>query len=366
MDTRNVSSRTNRITLVSLAIVIAILLFGCGRQSESNKESAAPQQGSPLLLTGAGSTFAYPLYSKWFDEYRKVEPGLQFNYQSIGSGGGIQMMIAGTVDFGGTDSPMKDEQMAEFLAKRGANVIHFPVALGAVVPTYNLPAVTQELTFTPAVLAGIYLGRITKWNDPALAAANPGLQLPAEGIIIVHRSDGSGTSFVWTDYLSKVSPAWKTKVGAGPSVSWPVGAGAKGNEGVAGLVKQTEGAIGYVEFLYAIQNQLAYGKVVNRNGEAIRADLASVTAAASGTASTMPEDFRVSITNAPGAAAYPISSYTWMMLPDKISDPQKRRALVGVLGWALTTGQALLGPLSYAPVAPEVIAKEQEVLKRIQ
>ena len=353
----------NPTAICGLAIILIAAAVGCGKQSAQHG-SATPQQGT-VRLTGAGSSFAYPLYTKWFAEYRKVAPDAEYNYQSIGSGAGIEQMIAGTIDFGGTDSPMTDAQMAEFKTKRGAEVLHFPVALGAIVPTTNLPGVSAELTFTPQILAGIFLGKITKWNDPAIVAANRAVRLPAADIIVVHRSDGSGTTFVWVDYLSKVSPEWKSKVGAANSVNWPVGVGGKGNEGVAGVVRQTPNAIGYVELIYAIQNQLSYGKVVNQGGEAVRADLTSVTAAASGTAATMPNDFRVSITNAPGKGAYPISSYTWMLLPNKFTDPAKRQALVSFLGWALTSGQDLLGPLSYARLAPEVVAKEQEALKTI-
>ncbi|HTM57110.1 MAG TPA: phosphate ABC transporter substrate-binding protein PstS [Candidatus Udaeobacter sp.] len=347
----------------SLALVLMVALSGCGGQQKPQGGTSAA--GGTLVLTGAGSTFAYPLYSKWFDEYRKVAPNLQCNYQAIGSGAGIEQMIAGTIDFGGTDSPMTDAQMAEFKTKRGAGVLHFPVALGAVVPTTNLPGVNAELTFKPEILAGIYLGTITKWNDPALTAANPGVKLPATDIVVVHRSDGSGTTFVWSDYLSKVSPAWKSKIGSANSLSWPAGIGAKGNDGVAGTVRQTPNSIGYVELIYAIQNNLSYGKVVNQGKEAIRADLASVTAAAAGTASSMPADFRVSITNAPGKGAYPISTYTWMLLPDTFADSAKKQALVGFLGWALTSGQEMLAPLSYARLAPEVIAKEQAALQQI-
>jgi phosphate transport system substrate-binding protein len=360
--------RTSRIrasiwTSSTFVLACAIAVAGCGG-SPSDKGSTS---SSPAVsVTGAGSSFAYPLYSKWFAEYRKVDPNIQFDYQSIGSGAGIQQMIAGTIDFGGTDSPMSNDQMADFKTKRGANVLHFPVALGAVVATTNIPGVIAQLTFTPQVLADIFLGKITKWNDPALVAANPGVTLPPNPIVVVHRSDGSGTSFVWTDYLSKVSGEWKSKVGAATSVSWPAGVGGKGNEGVAGLVKQTPNSIGYVELIYALQTQLSYGRVKNRLGEAVQADLASVTAAAAGTAADMPDDFRVSITDAAGTGAYPISSYTWMLVPDRFTDPARKAAVVKFLGWALTTGQDLLEPLSYAKLAPAVVTKEQAAVAKIQ
>jgi phosphate transport system substrate-binding protein len=319
-----------------------------------------------LSLTGAGATFPYPMYSKWFSDYHKMHGDIEINYQSIGSGGGIKQVTEGTVDFGATDGPMNDEQLAEFKTKRGCDVLHFPTVMGAVVPTYNIPGVTGELNFTPEALAGIFLGKITKWNDPAIASANAGVKLPNSDVVVVHRSDGSGTTFIWVDFLAKVSPEWKTKVGVKTSVNWPVGLGGKGNEGVAGQVKQTENSIGYVELIYAVQNKMSYGKVKNPDGAFVKADLASVTAAAAGAAANMPEDFRVSITNAPGKAAYPISSFTWLLVPNKIQDPAKRKAVTGFLTWMLGPGQTQGAALSYAPLPKAVVAKEVKAISKIQ
>lgn len=313
-------------------------------------------------VTGAGATFPYPMYSKWFDEYHKVRADVQINYQSIGSGGGIRQVTEGTVDFGASDGPMTDDQLAAFRTKRGGGILHLPTVLGAVVPVYNLPAVSGALRFTPEALAGIFLGTITKWNDPAIAAANPQAKLPATDIVVVHRSDGSGTTFVWTDYLTKVSAAWKAKVGVNTSVNWPVGLGGKGNEGVAGLVRQTRGAIGYVELLYALQSKIAYGSVKNAAGEFVTASIAAVSAAAAGAAPKMPADFRVSITNAPGKTAYPIASFTWLLVPEKIADPAKKRAITGFLRWMLADGQKMAEALGYAPLPKVVVAQELRVL----
>ena len=317
----------------------------------------APAQ---LLINGAGATFPYPIYAKWFDEYRKINPKAQINYQSIGSGGGIRQLQAGTVDFGASDSPMTNEQLSQANGK----VLHFPTVLGAVVTTYNVPGVKQELTFTPEALGGIFLGTITRWNDPELARHNPGVRLPANNIVVVRRSDGSGTTFVWTDYLSKANAAWKSKVGAGNSVNWPVGLGAKGNEGVAGLVKQTPNAIGYVELVYAIQNKMSYGKIRNAAGAFVKADLKGVTAAAA--SAVVPDDFRVSITNAPGKDAYPISSFTWLLVPAKIQNAQKRKILTDFLRWMLTDGQKLAQPLGYAPLPKAVVDKELKAISLVQ
>ncbi len=298
--------------------IAAMLLAGLGLAAVVTAESA-------LSITGAGATFPYPMYSKWFDEYHKKDANIQINYQSIGSGGGIRQVTEGTVDFGASDGPMNDEQIKAYQDKHGFAILHFPTVLGADVPTYNIPGVNAELNFTPEALAGIFLGKITKWNDPAIAAANKGVNLPANDIVVVHRSDGSGTTYIWTDYLSKISDEWKNKVGKGTSVNWPVGLGGKGNEGVSGLVKQTPNAFGYVELIYAIQNKMPYGTVKNSSGAFIKADLASVTVAAAGAAKNMPDDFRVSITDAPGKTAYPISSFTWLLIPAKISDARQAR-----------------------------------------
>lgn len=313
-------------------------------------------------INAAGATFPYPIYSKWFDEYHKAHPNVQINYQSIGSGGGIRQLLDKTVDFGASDGPMTDEQ----LKQAGFKILHFPTVLGAAVPSYNIPGVTVELKFTPEALAGIYLGKVTKWNDPAITGANPGVKLPGEDIVVLHRSDGSGTTYIWSDYLSKVSNDWKSKVGTNTSVNWPVGLGGKGNEGVAGLLKQTPDSIGYVELIYAIQNNLPYGSVKSLAGDFVKASLGSVSAAAAGAVKTMPDDFRVSITNAPGKGAYPISSFTWLLIPAQIQDAAKRDVIKDFLHWMLTAGQQDCEPLAYAKLPKEVIAKEEKTISMIQ
>ncbi len=317
---------------------------------------------NPVLINAAGATFPYPIYSKWFDVYHQKNPSIQINYASVGSGAGITQLLNGTVDFGASDGPMSDEQLSNAKIK----ILHFPTVLGADVPTYNIPSVNAELNFTQKALAGIYLGTITKWNDPEIANANKGVNLPSADIVVVHRSDGSGTTYIWTDFLSKASSEWASKVGKKTSVNWPVGLGGKGNEGVSGLVKQTPGSIGYVELIYAVQNHMSYGKVQNADGKFVKADLGGVSAAASGAAKSMPDDFRVSITNAPGAAAYPISSFTWLLIPEKISDATKRDAIKGFLKWMLTDGQGYNESLSYAKLPPAVIAKETKAIALIQ
>ena len=319
-----------------------------------------------VALTGAGATFPYPMYSKWFYAYQKLHPDIQINYQSIGSGGGIKQVTEGTVDFGASDGPMNDTQLQEFQSKRGTPVLHFPTVLGADVPTYNIPGISGELKFTPEALAGIFLGKITKWNDPELVKANPDQKLPAHDLVVVHRSDGSGTTYVWVDYLAKISPEWKQRVGVGTSVNWPVGLGGKGNEGVSGKIKQTAYSIGYVELVYAVQNHLTYGQVKNASGNFVKAELASVTAAAAGAAKSMPDDFRVSITNSPGKSAYPISSFTWLLVPQKIADPAKKKVITDFLHWMLTDGQDLTEALAYARLPKEVQAKELKAISRIQ
>lgn len=319
-----------------------------------------------LSLTGAGATFPYPMYSKWFNEYHKKDPNIQINYQSIGSGGGIRQVTEGTVDFGASDGPMTDEQLKAYQDKHGFAVLHFPTVLGGVVPTYNIPGVSGELKFTPEALAGIYLGKITKWNDPAITSPNSGVTLPGDDIVVIHRSDGSGTTYIWTDYLSKVSSEWKDKVGKSTSVNWPVGLGGKGNEGVSGLVKQTPNSVGYVELIYAVQNSMPYGSVKNSSGIFVKADLASVTAAAAGAAKNMPADFRVSITDASGKTAYPISSFTWLLIPSKFPDASKRDAVKGFVKWMLADGQNYTEALSYAKLPKEVVAKELEALNSVQ
>lgn len=327
--------------------------------------SASAQSGGTVLLNGAGATFPYPIYSKWFDVYHQKHPNIQINYQSIGSGGGIRQVLAGTVDFGASDGPMTDDQMKEFKEKRGIDILHFPTVLGADVPSYNIPGVTAELNFSQKAIAGIYLGTITKWNDPEIAKPNPGVKLPNADIVVVHRSDGSGTTYIWTDFLSKISTDWKNKVGKGTSVNWPVGLGGKGNEGVSGLVKQTPNAIGYIELIYAVQNNISYGKVENAAGKLVKAELSSVTSAAAAV-KDMPSDFRVSITNPPGAAAYPVSSFTWLLIPAQISDATKRETLKDFLKWMLTEGQTYTEALSYAQLPKAVVAKETKAISLIK
>ncbi|MGA2718445.1 MAG: phosphate ABC transporter substrate-binding protein PstS [Candidatus Acidiferrales bacterium] len=334
--------------------LIASLLLGLA--------GTAFAQGGTVLLNAAGATFPYPIYSKWFDVYHTAHPNVQINYQSIGSGGGIRQLQAGTVDFGASDGPMTDEQLAQSKVK----VLHFPTVLGAVVPTYNVSGVTNDLNFTQKALAGIYLGTITKWNDPEIAKANPGVKLPGDDIVVVHRSDGSGTSYIFTDFLSKASGDWKSKVGAATSVNWPVGLGGKGNEGVTGLVKQTPGSIGYIELVYAVQNKIDYGKVQNAAGKFVKADLAGVTAAAAGVAKAIPDDFRVSITNAPGPASYPISSFTWLLIPAQIPDAAKKNVIKDFLKWMLTDGQNYNEGLSYAKLPSLVATKEMKAIALIQ
>jgi phosphate transport system substrate-binding protein len=333
-------------------IVVVCLLLGLG---------LALAADSTVLLNAAGATFPAAIYTKWFDVYHSQHSDVQINYQPVGSGAGIRQLQAGTVDFGASDQPMTDEQLAQSRMK----VLHFPTVLGAVVPSYNISGVSQELNFTQKALAGIYLGTITKWNDPEITKANSGVTLPAEDIVVVHRSDGSGTSFIWTDFLSKVSPEWKSKVGSGTSPNWPVGLGAPRNDGVTGLVKQTPNSIGYIELVYAVQNNVPYGKVQNAAGKFIKADLASVTAAAA-SMKTIPDDFRVSITNAPGAEAYPISSFTWLLIPAQISDAAKRSAVKGFLTWMLAEGQNYNEGLTYAKLPKNVIAKESKAISQIQ
>lgn len=312
-------------------------------------------------LTGAGATFPNPIYSKWFSEFHKQHPEIEINYQAIGSGGGIQQLRSRTVDFGASDGPMTDQQLSETPFK----VFHIPTVLGAVVPTYNIPGVNTELKFAPDVLADIYLGKITKWNDPKLAKDNPGVKFPDTDIVVVHRSDGSGTTYIFTDYLSKVSPEWAEKVKKGTSVSWPVGLGGKGNEGVAGLVKQTEGGIGYVELIYALSNKMSYGTVRNAAGKFVKASLESTTAAAA-SVKEMPDDFRVSITNAPGPTAYPICSFTWLLIPEEWQDAAKQKAMVEFLNWMADKGQGMTASLDYAPLPKNVAAKVKARIKEIK
>lgn len=316
----------------------------------------------PVLLNAAGATFPYPIYSKWFDLYHTSHSNVQINYQSIGSGGGIRQLLDKTVDFGASDGPMNDDQ----LKQASVPILHFPTVLGAAVLSYNVPGVQTDLNFTPEALSGIFLGKVTKWNDPSIASANSGVKLPGDDIVLVHRSDGSGTTYIWTDYLSKVSPEWQTKVGKGTSVNWPVGLGGKGNEGVSALIQQTPGSLGYVELIYAVQNKMSYGKVKNSSGAFVKADLASVSAAAAAAAKFIPDDFRVSITNPEGKEAYPIASFTWLLIPSKFADAAKRDVVKDFLKWALTDGQQYAEALSYAKLPKEIVAKEMKAIAQIQ
>src|SRR5512132_3071604 len=334
------------------SLALAALVFG----------TAMASSAQTVQINGAGATFPNPIYSKWFSEYNKLHPEVQINYQPIGSGGGIRQLTNQTVFFGATDGPMTTEQMQQAAGK----VLHLPTVLGGVVPVYNIPGVDAQLKFSGKVLADIILGKVAKWNDSAIAALNPGVKLPGTDIVICHRSDGSGTTYIWVDYLSKVSPEWKKTVGVATSVNWPVGVGGKGNEGVAGLVKQTPGAIGYVELIYALQNKIDFGSVQNMAGEFVRASLDSVTKAAAATKGKMPPDFRVSITNAPGAGVYPISSFTWLLFYENPKDKKAARTMTDFMRWALHDGQKYCADLGYAPLPEEVVAMEMEALKKIR
>ena len=323
---------------------------------------ATASSAQTVQINGAGATFPYPIYSKWFDQYHKAHPNAEINYQSIGSGGGIRQLSAGTVFFGASDGPMTNDQ----ILAAGFRIVHLPTVLGGVVPIYNIPEVKAELRFPGAVLANIFLGKITRWNDPAIQAANPGVSLPNSEITVVHRSDGSGTSYIWCDYLSKVSPEYRKTVGVATSVNWPAGVGAKGNEGVAGLVKQTPASIGYVELIFALQNKMSYGAVQNLAGEFVRASTETVSNAATEAVKSMPKDFRVSITNAPGHNVYPISSFTWLLLQQSPRDAVRSKMMVDFVRWALTDGQQYAPQLGYAPLPKEVVAMEMEALKQVR
>jgi len=353
-----------RIAIVLTAALMILTLVACQPKEAStgNAASTPAPAGATVQINGAGATFPYPIYSKWFDEYGKLHPNVRINYQSIGSGGGIRQMTERTVFFGATDGPMTAEQ----LTAAGRPVLHFPTVLGGVVPVYNVPGVESDLEFPGSVLADIFLGKITKWNDPAIAKANPDVKLPDLDITIAHRSDGSGTNYIFCDFLSKVSPEFKEKVGVSTSVNWPAGVGAKGNEGVSGLVKQTPGTIGYVEMIYALQNKISYGAVENAAGNFVKASPETVTAAAAGAAEAMPEDFRVSITNAEGENAYPIASFTWLLLDEKPQDKEKAKIMVDFMKWALTDGQNFASGLGYAPLPENVVALEMKALDKIE
>jgi phosphate transport system substrate-binding protein len=330
---------------------IALLLAGLAL--------ALPVMGQ-TTLNGAGATFPYPMYSKWFSEYNKLHSDVQINYQSIGSGGGIRQVLNGTVDFGASDGPMSDEQLAQAKTK----ILHIPTVLGAVVPAYNVPGISGEIKFTPEALAGIFLGKVQKWNDAAITQANPGINFPDKPIIVIYRSDGSGTTFIFTDYLSKISKDWSNTVGKGTSVKWQIGMGGKGNEGVAGQIRQLQGSIGYVELVYAVENKITYGSIKNAAGNFVKASLDAVTEAAA-SSPKMPADFRVSITNAPGKTAYPISSFTWLLIPVQAKDPKKGKIIADFLDWMVSDGQKMTSQLSYAPLPQNVVEKVKAAIKQI-
>jgi len=357
-------SRMTGMKKFTILAALMLAAFACKPAETPNADTttknAPAATGATITINGAGATFPYPIYSKWFDQYHTAHPNVQINYQSIGSGGGIKQLSAQTVFFGATDGPMNDEQ----LKSAPGPILHFPAVLGGVVPIYNVPGVTSQLHFSGALLADIYLGKITKWNDARIAKENAGVKLPATDIAVVHRSDGSGTTYIWCDFLSKVSPDYKTKVGVNTSVNWPVGVGAKGNEGVSGLTQQTPGAIGYVELIFALQNKIPFAAVQNKAGEYVTATLDSVTSAAAGVA--MPDDFRVSITNAEGKDAYPIASFTWMLLYQNPQDKERAKIMVDFLKWALTDGQKEATALHYAPLPQAVVDKELQALAKIQ
>jgi phosphate transport system substrate-binding protein len=342
---------TTKNILVS-AVAVAALAYGAAAQT--------------ISISGTGASFPAPIYQKWFSDYHKLHSNIEINYQSTGSGKGIGSILDGTVDFGASDGPMTDAQLKTFHDKYGYDVLHFPTVVGADVPIYNIAGVGPGLNFTPEALAGIFLGKITKWNDPELTKANPKVKLPAADILVVHRADGSGTTYCWTDFLSKSSPEWKQKVGTNTTVQWPTGMGAPQNSGVSGQVKQTPGSIGYVELIYALSNNIPYGNVKNPAGEFVKPELASITAAVAGASKTMPDDFRVSIINAPGKNAYPISTFTWLLIPEQIKDATKKKVIKEFLAWMLTTGQPTAENLKYSRLPKEVVAKEQKAIAKIK
>ncbi|GEA14961.1 phosphate-binding protein [Moorella sp. E308F] len=355
--------KSKRVVVLVMALALLMLVTACGNSGETSKGPGGSSDGKAqtVALNGAGASFPYPLYSKWIAEYRKVAPNVTIDYQSIGSGGGIKGIIEETVDFAGSDAPMTDEQ----LAKAPGQIFHIPTVMGAVVITYNLEGVKTGLKLTPEVIGDIFLGKIKKWNDPAITAINPGVELPDKEITVVHRSDGSGTTNIFTDYLSSISKEWKEKVGKGTSVEWPAGIGAKGNEGVAGTVKQTPGGIGYVELAYAVQNQLPYAFIKNQAGKFVEPTLETTTAAAAGAAANMPEDMRVSIVNAPGENSYPIAGYTYLLVYKDQKDKDKGTELVKFLWWAIHDGEKFAEDLLYAPLPDNVVKLAEAKIKQI-
>jgi phosphate transport system substrate-binding protein len=348
-----------RFRALILLVALAVVAAGCTRQQPAGQGS--PPAGQAVTLVGAGATFPFPLYSKWSQVYA-AQRGVRINYQSIGSGGGIRQFIAKTVDFGATDGPMTDEQIAQ----AGGRVLHIPTVAGAVVPVYNVSGVRTGLKFTPGVLADIFLGAITMWNDPRIRQANPGVTLPDAEIVVVHRSDGSGTTAIWVNYLSKVSPRWKSRVGEGTSVSWPTGLGGKGNEGVAELVNRIPHSLGYVELAYAITSQMTYGDVQNAAGQFVRPSLETTTNAVAGALTAIPADFRIFLTNPPGRDAYPIAGFTWILIDSVQEDAAKGKALVEFLSWAIHDGQQYATPLLYAPLPPSLVERIEAKLRTVR
>lgn len=344
---------------IIIAILLSAALISCGGKKDVSVNKPGGQ------INGAGATFPYPIYSKWFNEYARLNPDAKINYQSIGSGGGIKQITEGTVDFGATDSPMSEEEMQKANSKNNNNILHIPTVIGSVVITYNIPGVDRNINLSPEAIAGIYLGNIKKWNDPLILKENSGIQLPDKDIIVSYRTDGSGTTFVFTDFLGKVSPEWKSQVGVAKDVRFPVGQGGKGNEGVTGLVKQLEYSIGYVELIYALQNNLKYANVKNAEGEFIAPSLESLTKAAEQSVNELPDDLRQSITNSKGKGSYPISSYTYLLIYEKQKEPWKGKILKEFLAWALSDGEKFVKELGYAPLPPIVISKAKEKVNKI-
>ncbi len=346
-------------TKVLIFCVSLLFLISCGNNEKTEKPKTSQ-------LNGAGATFPYPLYSKWFNEYSKVDKDAKINYQSIGSGGGIKQITEGTVDFGATDSPMSNEEIEKANQKSANKIIHIPTVIGSVVLTYNVPGIDKEIKLTPESISGIFLGNIKKWNDPIIAKDNPDLKLPDKDIIVCYRTDGSGTTFVFADFLGKVSEEWKTKVGVAKDVRFPVGQGGKGNEGVTGLVKQLEYSIGYVELVYALQNKLQYALVKNADGEFVKPSLEALSKAAEQSVAEMPDDLRQSITNAKGKDSYPISSYTYLLVYENQKDSYKGKTLKEFLNWALTKGEVFASELGYAPLPKVVIEKALQKVNMIK
>jgi len=346
------------LTCFLLTTVLVLILSGCGEQTPSTP--TGQEKAEKVNLTGSGSSFVYPLLNQQIEEYRKQNPNITINYQSTGSGAGIKQVSEQTIDFGATDGPMTDDQLK---AAKGGKLLHIPLTLGAVAVTYNIPNAPKDLKISPTILADIFLGKITNWNDQRIAADNPGVSLPDSKITVAHRSDGSGTTYIFSDYLSSISPEWSSKVGKGTSLNWPAGLGGKGNAGVAGVIQQTSGSIGYLELAYAVQNNLSYAMIKNKEGKWISPTLQSTSAAAA--AATIPDDMRVSIVNAPGTDAYPIVGFAWALIYQDQTDKAKGTALVNFINWAIHDGQTLSEGLHYAKLPSNLVSREEEMLKSI-